>query len=161
MKKFLFPLLTVFALTVSTAAAQTTMPDANTMQDSDGRMQSSPDEMAKRQAGHLTKELGLTAGQTTKMQAILLARTQKMQALRGQARGGGNRGQLREQVPAGRAMYDAQFREVLTPDQYIKFTALHADRKERGGMHGGSDTDVNKMKVKTTDGDKIKVKADN
>ena len=147
MKKFLFPLLAVFALTVSTAAAQTTMPDANAMQGSDGRMQGSPKEMANRQAERLTQELGLTADQTSKMQAILLARTQEMQAMRGQARDGGNRGQLREQMQAGRDRYDAQFREVLTPDQYIKFTALHADRKERGGMHGGSDTDVNKMKV--------------
>src|SRR6476469_9746660 len=144
MKKFLFPLLAVFALTVGTASAQTTTPDAsaNGMQGQGrgyGRMQGSPDEMAKRQADRLTKELGLTADQTTKVQAILLARTQDMQAMRGQARDGGDRRQMREQLQANRAKYEAQFKEVLTPDQYTKFTAMQAERMERGGggMRGG------------------------
>ena len=164
MKKFLLPLLAVFALTVGTAAAQTTTPEANAgdMQGRGyGRMQGSPDEMAKRQAERLTKELGLTADQTTKVQAILLARTQEMQAMRGQARDGGDRSQLREQMQANRAKYEAQFKEVFTPDQYTKFAALQADRMERArDMRNGDDTDVKKMKSKTKDGDKVKVKAD-
>lgn len=160
MKKFLFPLLAVFALTVGTAAAQTTTPDANagTMQGR-GRMQGSPDEMAKRQAERLTKELGLTADQTTKVQAILLARTQDMQAMRGQARDG-DRSQMREQMQANRAKYEAQFKEVLTPDQYTKFTALQADRMERARDMRSDGSEIKKMKAKTTDGDKVKVKAD-
>lgn len=165
MKKLLFPLLAAFALTVGTAAAQTTTP-ADAMQGPGrgyGRMQGSPDEMAKRQADRLSKELGLTADQTTKVQAILLARTQEMQAMRGQARdGSGDRGQMREQMQANRAKHDAQFKTVLTPEQYIKFTALQADRMERArDMRGGNGPDVKKMKAKTTDGDKVKVKADN
>ncbi|MET4074912.1 hypothetical protein [Hymenobacter sp. UYCo722] len=162
MKKLLFPLLAVLALTVGTAAAQTTMPDTDAMQGRGGRMQGSPDEMAKRQAERLSKELGLTTDQATKVQAILLARTQEMQAMRGQARDGGNRGQLREQMQAGRAKYDAQFKEALTPDQYIKFTALQADRMENDrDMRAGNTSDVKKMKTKTADGDKVKVKTDN
>jgi periplasmic protein CpxP/Spy len=164
MKKLLFPLLAVFSLTVGTAAAQTTMPDANAsaMQGRGGRMQGSPEEMAKRQAERLTEELGLTADQTTKVQAILLARTREMQATRGQARDGGDRSQLREQMQAGRAKYDAQFKEVLTPDQYVKFMALQADRMERARDMRDTHTtsDVKKMKAKNTDGDKVKVKAD-
>ena len=164
MKKFLLPLLAVFALTVGTAAAQTPTPEANAgdMQGRGyGRMQGSPDEMAKRQAERLTKELGLTADQTTKVQAILLARTQELQAMRGQARDGGNRSQMREQMQANRAKYDAQFKEVLTADQYTKFTALQANRMNRGGgQRGGDGTDVKKMKSKTKEGNKVKVKAD-
>lgn len=167
MKKFLFPLLAVFALSVGTAAAQTTTPaDANAsgMQGQGrgyGRMQGSPDEMAKRQAERLTTELGLTADQTTKVQAILLARTQEMQAMRGQARDGGDRSQMREQMQANRAKYDAQFKAVLSPDQYTKFTALQADRMDRArDMRSGDATDLKKMKAKTKDGDKVKVKAD-
>ena len=146
MKKLLFPLFAVFALTVGTAAAQTTTPDANAggMQGRGyGRMQGSPDEMAKRQAERLTKELGLSADQTTKVQAILLARTQDMQAMRGQARDGGDRSQLREQLLAGRAKYDAQFKAVLTPDQYTKYTAMQADRLENArDMRAGNTSDV-------------------
>jgi protein CpxP len=163
MKKFLFPLLAVCALTVGTAAAQTTMPDASAMQERGGRMQGTPDEMAKRQANRMTQELGLSAEQTTKVQGILLARTQEMQAMRGQARNGGDRSQMREQMQAGRVKYDAQFKAVLTPDQYTKYTAMQAERMERGGggMRGTTDTNVKKMKAKTADGDKVKVKADN
>ena len=164
MKKLLFPLLAVFALTVGTAAAQTTTPDANAggMRGRGyGHMQGSPDEMAKRQAERLTKELGLTADQTTKVQAIVLARTQDMQAMRGQARDGGDRSQMREQLLAGRAKYDAQFKAVLTPDQYTKYTAMQADRMENArDMRAGNNSDVKKRKAKTTDGDKVKVKAD-
>ncbi|MBH8567769.1 hypothetical protein KB206_02670 [Microvirga sp. STS02] len=163
MKKFLFPLLAICALTVGTAAAQTptTSPDAGAMQGR-GRMQGNPDEMAKRQADRMTQELGLNADQTAKVQQILLARGQEMQAMRGQARDAGNRDQMREQMQAGRAKYDAQFKEVLTADQYTKYTTMQADRMNRGGGPGRDmdATDVKKMKAKSTDGDKIKVKAD-
>jgi periplasmic protein CpxP/Spy len=160
MKKFLFPLLAAFALTVGTAAAQTTpSTDAGPMRDR-GRMQGNPDEMAKRQADRMTQELGLHADQTAKVQQILLARGQEMQAMRGQARDAGNRDQMREQMQANRAKYDAQFKEVLTADQYTKYTTMQADRMNRGGGPGMGGADVKKMKAKSTDGDKIKVKAD-
>ena len=164
MKKLLFPLLAVFALSIGAATAQTSRPDspsAGAIDGRGGRMQGSPDEMAKRQADRLTKELSLTADQSTKVQAILLARTQEMQAMRGQARDGGNREQMREQMQTNRAKYDAQFKEILTADQYTKFTAMEADRTNRGGMRNmPNGTDVKKLKGKTTDGDKIKVKTD-
>ncbi|MFC6224819.1 DUF4890 domain-containing protein [Hymenobacter artigasi] len=160
MKKFLFPLLAAFALTVGTAAAQTTTPnDAGAMQGR-GRQQGSPDEMAKRQADRMTKELGLNTDQTAKVQQIMLARDQEMQAMRGQGRDAGNRDQMREQMQAGRAKYDAQFKGVLTADQYNKYTTMQADRKNRGGGPEMGGPDMKKMKAKSTDGDKIKVKTD-
>ncbi|WP_216726657.1 DUF4890 domain-containing protein [Hymenobacter siberiensis] len=160
MKKFLFPLLAAFALTVGTAAAQTTTPnDASAMQGR-GRQQGSPDEMAKRQADRMTKELGLNTHQTGKVQQIMLARGQEMQTMRGQDRDAGNRDQMREQMQAGRAKYDAQFKEVLTAEQYTKYTTMQADRMNRGGGPGMGGSDVKKMKAKSTDGDKIKVKTD-
>ncbi|MBU6122811.1 DUF4890 domain-containing protein [Hymenobacter siberiensis] len=160
MKKFLFPLLAAFALTVGTAAAQTTTPnDASAMQGR-GRQQGSPDEMAKRQADRMTKELGLNTHQTGKVQQIMLARGQEMQTMRGQDRDADNRDQMREQMQAGRAKYDAQFKEVLTAEQYTKYTTMQADRMNRGGGPGMGGSDVKKMKAKSTDGDKIKVKTD-
>ena len=162
MKKSLFPLLAAFALTIGTAAAQDSRPNGTSAgaPEGRGRMQGSPDEMAKRQAERMTQELGLTADQTAKVQQILLARGQEMQAMRGQAHDAGNRGQMREQMQAGRAKYDAQFKEVLTADQYTKYTTMQADRMNRGGGPGMGGSDVKKMKAKSTDGDKIKVKAD-
>jgi protein CpxP len=80
--------------------------------------------------------------------------------MRGQARDGGNRDQMREQMQANRAKYDAQFKEVLTADQYTKYTAMDANRMNRGGGPGMGNGDIKKMKAKSTDGDKVKVKGD-
>ena len=126
MKNYFLPLLAAFALTVGTAAAQTTPAPVGSVPESRtyGRAQGTPEEMAARQSQRLGQQLALSADQTAKVQQILLARGQEMQALRGQARDAGKRGQLREQMQANRAKYEAQFKEVLTADQYTKFAAL-------------------------------------
>jgi protein CpxP len=136
MKSFLLPLLAL-TLTVGTAAAQTTTTQADQgtgqMQGRGyGRMQGTPEEMATRQSERMTQELGLSADQTAKVQQILLTRGQEMQAMRGQARDASNRDQMRQQMQAGRAKYDAQFKEVLTADQYTKYTTMQADRMKGG-----------------------------
>lgn len=162
MKTYLLPLLAAFALTVGTAAAQTTTPTPPATGSMEGRgygrMQGTPEEMATRQSQRMTQELGLSADQTAKVQQILLARGQEMQAMRGQARDAGNRDQLREQMQANRAKYEAQFKDVLSADQYTKFTAMQADRMNRGGGRGyGQEADADKVKMKD---DKVKVKID-
>lgn len=160
MNKSLLTLLAAFALTIGAASAQTTPP---TPGEGRGRMeQRSPEDMAKRQSERLTKELGLSADQTTKVQQILVARGQEMQAARGQAKDAGNRDQMRDQMQANKTKYDAQFKEVLSAEQYTKYTAMEAEGMKRGGGRGhGPEGDVDKMKVKTKGGDKVKVKADN
>ena len=158
MKNSLLTLLAACALTVGTAAAQTTPPDGNAMQGGGyGRMQGNPEEMAKRQTERMTQELGLNPDQVSRVQQIQMARVQEMQAMRGQ--GGGDRDKMREQMQASRTKYDAQYKAVLTSDQYTKYTAMQADRMNRGGGGPGMDANVDKMKVKSTDGDKIKMKA--
>ena len=169
MKNFLFTLLAASAFPISTAAAQTLAPsnaEAAAMPARESRMQGNSEEMAKHQAERLTKDLNLSPEQSAKMQQILLARGHEMQALRSQPHDAGNRGQLREQLQANRAKYDAQFKEVLNPDQYTRFRAIQAERRERGGTREGrmrddAGTDVKKMKAKTAEGDKVKVKAEN
>ena len=133
MQKFLFPLVAAVALSLS-AAAQTTPSTAN------GRPHRSPQEMAGHQTKRLSKELSLSADQSTKVEQILATRAQEMQALRtaGSAR------PTREQMQANRAKYDDQLRQVLTPDQFSKYTALAASRHHHGpGMKDG------KLKIKT------------
>ncbi|OGX90091.1 hypothetical protein [Hymenobacter coccineus] len=159
MKKYLFPLLAAFALTAGAANAQTTP------QNGGGRP--SPEQMAARQSERITKQLGLNADQTTKVQQIMAARDQEMQGMRGQMQGGtATRGQMRDQMVAGRAKYDDQFKAVLTPDQYTKYTAMQADRMQRGPGRGmgprrgmAQDSTAKKGKVKVRK-DKMKVKAE-
>lgn len=160
MNKSLLTLLAAFALTIGTAAAQDTPPAFG--QGRGGMEQRSPEDMAKRQSERMSKELGLSPDQTTKVQQILVARGQDMQAMRGQGKDGGSRDQMREQMQANRAKYDAQFKEVLSPEQYTKYTTMEADRMKRGGggPGRGPEGDVDKMKMKTKGGDKVKVKAD-
>lgn len=162
MKASFLTLLAAFALTIGTAAAQTSPPDGAPQGGGYGRMQGSPEEIAKRQTERMTQELGLNADQAAKVQQIQTARAQEMQAMRGQA--GGDRDKMREQMQASRAKYDAQYKEVLTADQYTKYTTMQADRMNRGGGPGmggpGPDANIDKMKAKTKDGDKIKAKED-
>ncbi|SFQ47864.1 hypothetical protein [Hymenobacter arizonensis] len=162
MKSFLMPLMAAFALTVGTAAAQTTTQTAPAYGAQEGRgygrSQGTPEEMASRQSQRMAQELSLSADQTTRVQQILLARTQEMQAMRGQGRDATNRDQMRTQMEANRTKYDTQFKEVLTADQYTKYTAMQADRMKRGGGPGrgyGQRDGVDKVKIK---GDKVKMK---
>ncbi|ALW87050.1 hypothetical protein AUC43_19425 [Hymenobacter sedentarius] len=174
MKPSLFPLLAAFALTIGTAAAQTTTttPPAQGQMEGRGygRMQGNPEEMATRQSQRMAQELGLNADQTAKVQQILLARGQEMQAMRGQARDESNRDQMRTQMEASRTKYEEQFKAVLTPEQYTKYTTMQADRMNRGGggrggrgygqgqdQAQGQGIEAGKVKMKD---DKIKIKAD-
>ncbi|MBF9222070.1 Spy/CpxP family protein refolding chaperone [Hymenobacter ruricola] len=164
MKKYLLPLFAAFAFTVGTAAAQTTPTgtDAAGMQGPGrgyGRMQGSPEEMAKRQTERMTQELGLSADQAAKVQQIMIARGQEMQAMRGQGQGG-DREAMRTQMQANREKYDGQFKEVLTPEQYTKYTAMQAERMNRGGGRGMDGPGIEKMKAKADGGDKVKMKDD-
>ena len=163
MKKYLFPLLAAFALSAGAAQAQATTPAPT-----QGGPQGSPDQMAARQTERMTQALGLSADQTTKVQAILAARDQEMQGMRGQVQSGAvTREQMRDQMMAGRAKYDAQFKTVLTPDQYTKYTAMQAERMQRGGqgmaqgMGQGAAPDSTALKGKVKiKKDKVKVKAE-
>ena len=143
MKKFLLPLFAAVAISFS-AAAQTTPPQ-------DGpRPPRSPQEMAEHQAQRLSKDLGLSADQSAKVQQILASRAEEMQALRttGSAR------PTREQMQANRAKYDDQFKQVLSADQFAKYTTMQANRRQRGP--GGPNMPDGKLKAK--DG-KVKFKA--
>ena len=151
---YLMPLLAALALTAGTATAQVSTQAADgydQMQGrGQGRMQGNPKEMAQRQSQRMTKALDLTADQTAKVQQILLVRGQEMQAMRSQAQGGGNRTQLRKQMQANRTTSKEQFKAVLTPEQYTKFSAMQADRMEKG-----QDMENTKPKAKN---DKVKIK---
>lgn len=159
MKLPLLPLLAAFALTIGSAAAQTQTSTAPAKRGHEMRQgQASPDERATRQSEQLTKQLGLSADQSSRIKQIMLTREQERQALRGQARPtGATREQMGAQMKANRDKYEAQFKEVLTADQYAKFTQLQQDRMQRGGRGPGQDgAQVDKVKAKKG---KVKVKA--
>ena len=148
MKKFLLPLLAL-ALSATAASAQAGPPQ-------DGGTRPTPEAMATRQTEGLTKQLGLSADQAAKVQQIMLDRDKDMLAMRGQMQAGTDRAQFRDQMQANRTKYDDQLKAVLTPDQLTKYTAMMANRRQRGP--GGRPDDVQDGKVKAKDG-KVKIKA--
>jgi protein CpxP len=147
MKKLLLPLLAL-VLSATAASAQTTPAQG------DGRPGRSPEEMATRQTEGLTKQLGLSADQSAKVQQIMLDRDKEMMAMHGQMQAGTDRAQLRDQMQANRAKYDDQLKQVLTPDQFTKYTTMQANRRAGGGGR----PDMQDGKIKAKDG-KVKIKA--
>jgi protein CpxP len=143
MKKFLLPLFAVVSMSFS-ASAQTAAPQHEKHQ------RRSPQEMAGHQAKRLSKELNLSADQSAKVEQIMATRAQEMQALRAD----GSARPSREQMQANRAKYDDQLKQVLTADQFTKYTALAANRHRGHGMKDGklkAKDGKFKMKTKPTD----------
>lgn len=130
MKKYLFPLVAAFALTFSTASAQSANPAAHSARRE--HRQITPDEQASKRSEKLKQELGLSTKQTSRIKQILLSRNQEMIALRGQAKGEGSREKMGTQMKASRAKYDAQFKKVLSKTQYAKYTQLQKEHAIRG-----------------------------
>jgi len=136
MKKTLFPLLAALALTIGTATAQD--------QQRPGPGGRGPGNQSER----MTKELGLNADQAARIKAIDEERQKDQQANRGQGKPGGSREEMETRMKADRDKYDARYKEVLTPEQYAKYSKAQANRPGPGG----------KGKIKSADGD-TKVKA--
>ncbi|MDO7875467.1 hypothetical protein Q5H93_12055 [Hymenobacter sp. ASUV-10] len=133
MKKTLFPLLAALALTIGTATAQ------------DQQRPGGPGNQSER----LTKELGLNADQAARIKAIDEERAKDMQANRPQNGTRPSREEMESRQKADRDKYDARYKEVLTPEQYAKFSKGQANRPGPGG----------KGKIKSGDGDtKLKAK---
>jgi protein CpxP len=142
-KKFLLPLFAVVAISFSAAAQTTSAPKGD-------HPRRSPQEMADHQAKRLSKELNLSADQSAKVEQIMTTRAQEMQALRAD----GSARPSREQMQANRAKYDDQLKQVLTPDQFAKYTTLAANRHHGHGMKDGklkAKDGKLKMKTKPTD----------
>jgi protein CpxP len=159
MKLPLLPLLAAFAFTIGTAAAQTQPATSSAQGQGREHRQVSPEERATRRSEQMTKELGLNADQSGRIKQILLTRDQEMQAMRGQGKpDGATREQMGAQMKANREKYDAQFKEVLTADQYTKYTAMVKDHKRDGRGPGKDGAGAKGEKVKAKNG-KVKVKS--
>ena len=158
MKKFLLPLLAL-VFSVTAASAQADQSGQMAPPQGGGGYGGTPEQMATRQTERLTQELGLSADQSAKVQQIMLSRSKDMAAMRGQMQGG-DRSQMREQMQASRAKYDEQLKQVLTTDQFTKYSTMQANGRGQRGP-GGAAPDNTGGKVKEKDGNvKVKVKTD-
>ena len=94
-----------------------------------------PTKMADRRAGKVAKELGLNADQEAKVEQLMLARQQESTALK--AKYGTDRKAGRTDMKAAHDRYEAQFKTILTPEQYAKYQTRkeeHHDKMKAGKM---------------------------
>lgn len=121
-------LLAALALTTAGTAFAQTAPAAL------AKPQKSPEQKADRHASHLAKDLGLNPDQEARVEKLMLAREQETAVLK--AKYGADRKAGRVDMKAAHDRYQAQFREILTPEQYAKFEQQkheHRDKMQDGG----------------------------
>lgn len=136
MKKTLVLLATLALTTASTAFAQTAPAAAPAAL---AKPQKSPEQKADRHASHLAKALGLNIDQEARIEKLMLARAQETAALK--AKYGAGRKAGRADMKAAHDRYQAQLKEILTPEQYAKFELQKHE-------HHGKMQDGGKMKIK-------------
>ena len=147
MKKNLFLLAALAFATAGTSFAQTavktTGSDANQTARHYAAGKQAPKDPAKtadHKAGKMAKELGLSADQEAKVEQLLLARQQESTALK--AKYGSDRKAGRPEMKAAHERYEAQFKAILTPEQYAKF------QQKKEEQHDKMKDDKMKMKAK-------------
>lgn len=92
-----------------------------------GRMD--PEQMAKMQTEHMATELGLNDKQKTEIEAINLKYAKKMQEIF-KAGPSGDRETMRKNMEEINTSRNAEYKKVLTAEQYKKFEASEKTRQE-------------------------------
>ena len=128
MKKTLFLLAALALTTVGTSFAQTT-PATTSMVKARKQAPKSPTQKADRHAGKMAKELGLTADQEAKVEQLLLVRQQESAALK--TKYAANKKAGRPEMKAAHDRYEAQFKTILSAEQYAKFQLKKTEHHDK------------------------------
>ena len=121
MKK-MFVLSVLFVMSIGLVSAQ---------QRGGGFQNSTPEERAKIQTDQLNELVTLTADQKTKVQAIFLNDAKKMAEFR---TAGGDRDAMMAKMREMNAERDKKFKEILTADQFKKYSDNQAEQQRRRGV---------------------------
>ena len=130
MKKIL--LFAAFVIsTFGFAAAQTSdAVMAEEMYSQENKGKKTPTERAEALTAWMTKKLTLSAEQTEKIRSINLGKAQEIEALRNQYTLA-QKNEFREAVKAIRASADAEYKAVLTPDQYGRLQDVKQQKQQK------------------------------
>jgi protein CpxP len=129
-------------LTLAIAALGTGAASANayglnalvsTVQQGGGQM-ATPQERAQQLTARMTEVLALTAEQTPKIQELNVKRFTEQQAMREKMQAGGDREAMMTAFRGLTEKYNAQYKTILTPEQYTKYEANQD--QFRGGRGG-------------------------
>ena len=160
MKKTLLA-LSVLALSMSAAAAQTTtipasspdrrpaLPTRPMYAEGYGpKTAKSPAQKADRHAAKMAKALGLTAEQEAKVETIVLARNQEMSALKAKYAASPDRKAGRTDMKAVKVKYDGQLQAALGPDLYARYDKMRDEQHDRAKETNGAKMKDGKPKMK-------------
>jgi len=132
-KLFLMMAFSVLGTGAITAKAETTF----VQQGPGAQDQATPAERVERQLKMMTEQLSLSAEQSEKLKPVLLQQMTERQELR-QKMQGSDRQAMMTEMKTMQEKYDAQFKTILTADQYTKYQANQAQmRNGRGGQRQG------------------------
>ena len=166
-------LATVSALALTTATAQTVEREGALPSGSEHMGGISLETQAARQSEQMAQVLALDSNQRERVKLLTLKRMQQDQSngvldLQPQRPGrptaegttkehSGNKNEL---LKASQASYDANLKDILTPDQYAKFHAVSVGRetKQEAVKHDSVQSAGAKSKAKSTSGSKVKKK---
>ena len=139
MKKFLV-ILAAFSFSAAAVSAQTAPAKAAHGQHHKGdHAKLTPEQRADRSAQRMSQKLNLSAAQTQQVRQLQLARIQEMQAHKAQAgtTATTDKKQHHAAMKAGKAQYDAKLKQILSADQYAKYTQMQADKMAKRKNHQG------------------------
>lgn len=147
MKKLLV-ILAAFTFSAAAVSAQTVPNKAAYGQHQKGRhgqgakgnkAVQTPEQRADRAAQSLTKQLGLSAAQTTQVRQLHLNRAQEMAAHKAQAGAvpATDRKQHHEAMKAQKMQYETQLKQILSADQYAKYSQMQSERMAKRKAHQG------------------------
>ncbi|OWP62345.1 hypothetical protein CDA63_14770 [Hymenobacter amundsenii] len=144
MKKFLF-ILAAFSFSAAAASAQTAPAKVAHGQHHKGEHKGdhanlTPEQRADRSAQHMSRKLSLSAAQTQQVRQLHLSRAQAMQAHKNQAGTAvakADKKQHHVAMKAEKERYNAQLKQILSNDQYAKYTQLQAEKMAKRKTHQG------------------------
>lgn len=140
MKKFLV-ILAAFSFSAAAVSAQSLPAKAAHGQHrmKADKANKTPEQRADHAAKSLTKQLGLSAAQTEQVRQLHLSRAKEMQAYKAQASTTpATKRQHHEAMKGKKAQYQAQLKQILSADQYAKYTQLQSDRMTKRKAYQGS-----------------------
>lgn len=136
MKKTLILLAALAFTTAGTSFAQTAPATTAMAKGHHGKGgHKTPAQKADHKAAKMAKELGLTADQEAKIEQLMLARQQESDAFK--AKYGNNKQAGRAEMKAAHERYTAQFKQILTPEQFAKFDQMKNEHHGKGQAQGG------------------------
>lgn len=121
MKKKILAVLTAAIVMAGSAVAQPQRPDGGK------REKPTPEQIAKRYTDRMTNDLNLTQEQAQKLYQINLTKVQQMQQ-KAEAR--------KAEMAAERQKSEAEMKELLTPEQYQKWSEMRAKSRNCGKAKG-------------------------